>query len=176
MKKMKTNLSLEKKALPKSKKRRSGDGKRLVKNEEAVSPVIGVILMIAITVVIAAVVASFAYGIIGGVSTAPNSALVIEDAQVPKTNVTIIHHGGDAITDAYEYKADPTNATWNNLKVKHNGKDITWKGNVTLGGDTDDNFESGEQLTIKVSALQSGDTISVVYTPSGDILQRVKVA
>ena len=150
--------------------------KELVKNEEAVSPVIGVILMIAITVVIAAVVASFAYGIIGGVAKAPNAALVVEDARVGNTNVTVIHHGGDTIVDAFT--ATPS---WKNLMVKHNGEDIGW-GNVTLGGDTDENFASGEQLEINVSGaaggalLASGDTITVVYIPTGDLLQRVKVA
>ena len=174
MKKMKTNLSLEKKALPK--KRRSGDRKTLRKDERAVSPVIGVILMIAITVVIAAVVASFAYGIIGGVAKAPNSALVVEDARVGNTNVTVIHHGGDTIVDAF------TNMTgaggWKNLMVKHNGADIGWSAtNVTLGGDTNNNFASGEQLRVKVpSTLASGDTITVVYTVTGDLMQRVKVA
>ena len=148
--------------------------KELVKNEEAVSPVIGVILMIAITVVIAAVVASFAYGIIGGVAKAPNSALVVEDARVSAdpTNITVIHHGGDTIVGAFKNNAN----NWSNLMVKHNGKDIIWGGNVT-GIDTgNENFESGEELKIKVSKLDSGDTITVVYMVTGDIMQRVKVA
>ena len=176
MKKMKTNLSLEKKALPK--KRRSGDRKTLRKDERAVSPVIGVILMIAITVVIAAVVASFAYGIIGGVAKAPNSALVVEDARVGNTNVTVIHHGGDTIVDAFTVNGTTVDG-WKNLIVKHNGTDIgdtSWTGIVTLGGDTDANFASGEQLRIKVSELASGDTITVVYMVTGDLMQRVKVA
>lgn len=161
--------------------------KKLVKNEEAVSPVIGVILMIAITVVIAAVVASFAYGIIGGVAKAPNTALVIEDAQVGKTNVTIIHHGGDTIVDAFDTDAGGNATGWNNLVIKGNGIDVSdgdWTTCVIPGGNGNANFESGEQLEINVSAtvlpggraLDSGDTISVVYKPSGDILQRVKVA
>jgi len=148
--------------------------KELVKNEEAVSPVIGVILMIAITVVIAAVVASFAYGIIGGVAKAPNSALVVEDARVSatETNITVIHHGGDTIVGAFK----DTATNWSNLMVKHNGKDIIWSGNVT-GIDTgNENFESGEELKIKVTQLDSGDTITVVYMVTGDIMQRVKVA
>ncbi len=155
-----------------AKKRRR---RSLKKDERAVSPVIGVILMIAITVVIAAVVAAFAYGIIGGVTKAPNAALVVEDAAVGKTNITIIHHGGDPIVDAF--KDDGTNGDpgdWSNLVVKHNGTDIKYA-NVTFGGDKDMNFESGEQMEIWVPALESGDSIAVVYTPSGDILQRVKV-
>jgi flagellin-like protein len=39
------------------------------KNEEAVSPVIGVILMVAITVILAAVIAAFVFGMAGNIST-----------------------------------------------------------------------------------------------------------
>ncbi|MGB2727496.1 MAG: type IV pilin N-terminal domain-containing protein [Halobacteriota archaeon] len=150
--------------------------KELVKNEEAVSPVIGVILMIAITVVIAAVVASFAYGIIGGVAKAPNSALVIEDARVSATptNITVIHHGGDTIVDAFTVTGTQL-TTWNNLIVKLGGVDID-ETDVRVGGNNDTNFVSGEELTITLDALASGDTITVVYTATGDIMQRVKVA
>ncbi|MGB2843078.1 MAG: type IV pilin N-terminal domain-containing protein [Halobacteriota archaeon] len=144
---------------------------RLVKNEEAVSPVIGTILMVAITVVIAAVVASFAYGIIGGVTKAPSPALVVDDARVGNYNVTVIHYGGDTIVDAFTTDGDD----WRNLKVKYNGVDIPWA-NVMAGGNGDKNFASGEQLKISVTtALVSGDAITVVYLPTGDIMQRVKV-
>ncbi|RZN43893.1 MAG: type IV pilin [Methanophagales archaeon ANME-1-THS] len=152
---------------------RRGNGRTLMKDERGVSPVIGVILMIAITVVIAAVVASFAYGIIGGVATAPNSALIFENADLGKTNITLVHHGGDSVTNAF---TGSTPSDWGDMRVKLNGVDIIWRANVTVGGDTDPNFESGEQLRIKVPPLASGDTISVIYVPTGDILQRVKVA
>ncbi|MBA7516020.1 hypothetical protein ES705_08065 [subsurface metagenome] len=102
----------------------------------------------------------------------PNAAIVIEDALVNNVEITVVHHGGDAIVDAFTSGA----ADWNNLMVTHNGADITWSSSVTEGGDADANFESGEQLKIIVPALASGDTISVGYIPTGDILQRVKVA
>jgi flagellin-like protein len=41
-------------------------------NEEAVSPVIGVILMVAITVILAAVIAAFVFGLAGTTSTTKN--------------------------------------------------------------------------------------------------------
>jgi flagellin-like protein len=143
------------------------------KDERAVSPVIGVILMIAITVVIAAVVASFAYGIIGGVAKAPNSAMFIENACVDNIQITVIHHGGDKIVDAFN-STPPNN--WKNLVVKHNGTDIVWSGNVIASDSSDNDFGSGEELKITVPALKSGDTIAVVFTPNGDVLQRVRVA
>ena len=37
------------------------------KNEDAVSPVIGVILMVAITVILAAVIAAFVFGMAGNI-------------------------------------------------------------------------------------------------------------
>ena len=39
-----------------------------MQNEDAVSPVIGVILMVAITVILAAVIAAFVFGMAGGIS------------------------------------------------------------------------------------------------------------
>lgn len=63
------------------------------KNEDAVSPVVGVMLMLVVTIVIAAVVAAFATGIVGDQKTAPTvSASVdlntIEDED--KVTVTFI--------------------------------------------------------------------------------------
>ena len=40
----------------------------MMKREDAVSPVIGVILMVAITVILAAVIAAFVFGMASGVS------------------------------------------------------------------------------------------------------------
>jgi flagellin-like protein len=47
------------------------------RNEEAVSPVIGVILMVAITVILAAVIAAFVFGMAGTTSTSKNVGTVI---------------------------------------------------------------------------------------------------
>lgn len=48
--------------------------KQFVQNEEAVSPVIGVILMVAITVILAAVIAAFVFGMAGNVQTTKSVA------------------------------------------------------------------------------------------------------
>ena len=50
----------------------------LKKKEDAVSPVIGVMLMLVVTIVIAAVVAAFAGGLGGDVEMAPTAALDID--------------------------------------------------------------------------------------------------
>jgi flagellin-like protein len=47
---------------------------KFLKREDAVSPVIGVILMVAITVILAAVIAAFVFGMASGVSKTKNVA------------------------------------------------------------------------------------------------------
>jgi flagellin-like protein len=79
-----------------------GNGRR-----RAVSPVIGVILMVAITVILAAVIGAFVLEIGDQQETAPNTSftteqqtLFIEDAGGDKANVSqvlIAHGGGDVI-------------------------------------------------------------------------------
>lgn len=50
---------------------------KTVSTEDAVSPVIGVILMVAITVILAAVIAAFVFGLAGSTGTAKNVGLTL---------------------------------------------------------------------------------------------------
>jgi len=65
---------------------------KLMKNEEAVSPVIGVILMVAITVILAAVIAAFVFGMAGNISK--TKIVAATAAQQGATNVYITYQGG----------------------------------------------------------------------------------
>ena len=49
-----------------------------IQNEEAVSPVIGVILMVAITVILAAVIAAFVFGLAGTTGSSKNVGLIAQ--------------------------------------------------------------------------------------------------
>ena len=71
-------------------------------NEEAVSPVIGVILMVAITVILAAVIAAFVFGMTGNV-------------QGTKTVAVTAGQNGDVIALTYHGGADAS--TLNYLKI-----------------------------------------------------------
>ncbi len=88
---------------------------KLEKNEEAVSPVIGVILMVAITVILAAVIAAFVFGM-GPPQHAPQASLVVSSATASNRNITIVHNGGDSI-DLYHTRAiiDGINASQHNI-------------------------------------------------------------
>ena len=75
---------------------------KLNKNEEGVSPVIGVILMVAITVILAAVIAAFVFGM-GPPESAPSAQMTVKDHANAFTNgagdgiFTITHRGGDVL-------------------------------------------------------------------------------
>ena len=72
----------------------------LFSNEEerAVSPVIGVILMVAITVILAAVIGTFVLGLGDQVqTTAPNAQFSFDYDSAANDNLTVTHNGGDGI-------------------------------------------------------------------------------
>ncbi|WP_336337884.1 type IV pilin N-terminal domain-containing protein [Haloarcula brevis] len=78
------------------------DIKQLIHDDDAVSPVIGVILMVAITVILAAVIASFVLGLGDQAQQAtPQASFSWEYSEnasnSPDGNVTITHDGGDSI-------------------------------------------------------------------------------
>ena len=75
-------------------------------NEEAVSPVIGVILMVAITVILAAVIAAFVFGMTGNVATTKTVGM---QAKLDGGNITITVSGG------------PDMSTLQDITITHNG-------------------------------------------------------
>jgi flagellin-like protein len=81
--------------------------KQLLSDDDAVSPVIGVILMVAITVILAAVIATFVLGLGEQVSTtAPQASF---NFQFEETNsgvdgrLTMTHDGGDSVKSTQLY-------------------------------------------------------------------------
>ena len=64
----------------------------LRKNDEAVSPVIGVILMVAITVILAAVIAAFVFGMSGNITKTKIVAVTVQ--QPSNDQIVITYNGG----------------------------------------------------------------------------------
>jgi len=62
------------------------------KNDEAVSPVIGVILMVAITVILAAVIAAFVFGMSGNITKTKTVAITTQ--KVDSGHITVMNNGG----------------------------------------------------------------------------------
>ncbi|MCH7659154.1 MAG: type IV pilin N-terminal domain-containing protein [Euryarchaeota archaeon] len=74
-------------------------------DDSAVSPVIGVILMVAITVILAAVIGAFVLGLGDGIGdSGPQASLSFsEDGDT----VTVTHQGGDNLSGDAEAVGDP---------------------------------------------------------------------
>jgi flagellin-like protein len=76
--------------------------KRLFKDDDAVSPVIGVILMVAITVILAAVIASFVLGLGDQNNPAPTADFNF-DYNSSEQIVTVTHDTGDEVDSAQTF-------------------------------------------------------------------------
>lgn len=129
----------------------------LLEDDGAVSPVIGVILMVAITVILAAVIATFVLGLGEQVtSTAPNASFTFDyNDSAPGSgtddigsfsgadgNLTIIHAGGPNI--------DP-----GSLSVVDSINEGSWSD----AGYSDD-VSAGNEITV---AVQTGETIRIAW-------------
>jgi flagellin-like protein len=64
---------------------------KFMKNEDAVSPVIGVILMVAITVILAAVIAAFVFGMAGNIQ---KTKVVAATVSQPTSNTIVVTYQG----------------------------------------------------------------------------------
>ena len=136
------------------------DFKQLFDDDRAVSPVIGVILMVAITVILAAVIGTFVLGLGDQVqSTTPQASFGFDTGSANASgayNVTVTHETGDSIE-----------AT--SLNVSVNGSTSTWPGSGDVSaGNT---FEIGtDAASADLTAwAASGDTIRVIYnSPDSD--------
>jgi flagellin-like protein len=120
-------------------------------DDTAVSPVIGVILMVAITVILAAVIGTFVLGLGSGVTqTSPQASF---EFQYDSGDLTITHASGDKMPESEVY-----------IKGYSGGPTTTdWTGN----SNTDDEFSAGSTVTI--SGVADSDTVRVVWeSPDGD--------
>ncbi|ABE51962.1 type IV pilin [Methanococcoides burtonii] len=104
---------------------------KMNRNEDAVSPVIGVILMVAITVILAAVIAAFVFGM-GAPETAPQASVRGAPAELGGNNVLKLEHqGGDMVT-----------FTDANTRVTVNGNAV----NLYALDAVNESFEAGDSL------------------------------
>lgn len=118
--------------------------KQFVQNEEAVSPVIGVILMVAITVILAAVIAAFVFGMTGNVQTSKNVGIT---ASVKNTSCFAVTIQGGSDLNALKSLSFNVNGTYvgNNgtsAKVENSG-DIAVGKTYYIGG-----AANGAKLTV----------------------------
>ena len=128
--------------------------KQLLTEDRAVSPVIGVILMVAITVILAAVIGTFVLGLGDQVSeNAPQASFSFD---FTSDNVTITHEGGESL-DASNINV--TGSESGNLQAV----DGFFSDPITAGDSATFNDTGDDTGTI-----QAGETIRVIWTnPAG---------
>lgn len=114
--------------------------KAMFDEENAVSPVIGVVLMVAITVILAAVIGSFVLGLGSSTSATPQASFEFD---YDSGQVTVTHDGGDTIDAA-------------DLSITESDTSTTIS--VTASGDV----SAGTEL-VSATGYDSGETIRVVY-------------
>ena len=120
--------------------------KNLFTEERAVSPVIGVVLMVAITVILAAVVGSFVLGLAGDVSeTAPTAQISFE---YDSGEVTLIHDGGSSFSSD-NVRLTGSGGTDNPLEDWGNGQ-----------------VSAGDSVTVDISEEDEGNTLRVIWQGS----------
>ena len=126
--------------------------KQLVADDDAVSPVIGVILMVAITVILAAVIGTFVLGIGQDQQSTPQAQFDFEGSA--GSAVTVSHTGGDTFT--------PENT--NSLTIEYNDG----------SSDQSEDWVSGSGFSLSAGASQAtsntvpgGNTVEVVWTAPG---------
>lgn len=136
---------------------------RYLKNEEAVSPVLGVILMVAITVIVATIIAVFMFGV-GEPDEAPQAKLKFI---ANESDVLIKHEGGDALL-LRECLITITDADDGTAYSDFNAA-LDTEGTLTPGGDF--------TYTYNATSPDKGDIIEIMVMdePTGQLLANTQV-
>ena len=111
-------------------------------NEDAVSPVIGVILMVAITVILAAVIAAFVFGMTGSMES---TKVVAMQAKLDGPNITLTISGG------------PDLSSLQAINITMDGKPLELDDGIFLsigltnddGGNVSGTFKVGDMISFK---------------------------
>jgi len=137
--------------------------KAVLDDDRGVSPVIGVILMVAITVILAAVIGTFVLGLGDSLEQAPQAQL---DAEWDSTNseLVISHNGGDSIPDG---------------ELEFSFDDGTDSGTIEDPSTGDGTFSVGDSVGYGTSqtGISSGSdvTVTVIHSPSESIILDAEV-
>ncbi len=151
--------------------------RQLMEDDDAVSPVIGVILMVAITVILAAVIASFVLGLGDQAQqTTPTASFSFdyEDKSSGDDELVITHDGGDTIDEARLSVSSDQNfrtGTGNGSSPDVSSAPLSASSDHDPWGESDDEYSAGDSFGITAASGDSLDdaTVRVIYSgESGD--------
>lgn len=162
--------------------------KEAFEDTRGVSPVIGVILMVAITVILAAVIGTFVLGLGGNLQETPQAQLNVEDADASATVpasasnalIDINHRGGDEIpADDFRVRVQtPSDTSYTDVWTGSATANITSVSGVTIGfGSAPSTQSVGSQLSVVATDTDSSSTdasgeyeVQIIHIPSDSIL------
>ena len=150
--------------------------RKFSKDEEAVSPVIGVILMVAITVILAAVIAAFVFGMGGSLKEAPPSTSLIASSDSSSTvlGIVINHVGGDELVGSDWKVSVALEGTNPIFATSKSGDDLVVGGQLLLTSTTIEEsfgFASGQWTYSNGTNLDEDKyTVRLVHIPSNSMV------
>jgi flagellin-like protein len=126
---------------------------RLNRHDRAVSPVIGVILMVAITVILAAVIGTFVLDLGQSAGNQAPSASLVFDADVSSDDLTIEHKGGDSLVGSSTRIQLTNESSSNSLTFEPSSDDA-----YSVGGELVLDVDVNPDATIAASSSAWGST------------------
>ena len=137
--------------------------KQLLTDDRAVSPVIGVILMVAITVILAAVIGTFVLGLGQNVQSTPQASFSFDfDSNGTAVYVDVTHNGGDTLSQG-------DNSQYVNVTSTGSGTTQTWLGPSASSSLSAGDTYSGYAYAGSATTTPSGETVRVTWTgPNGE--------
>ncbi len=128
------------------------------KNDDAVSPVVGVMLMLVVTIIIAAIVSGFAGGLASGTSKPVQATIKADYSQ--SNGMTITHTGGDTINtlqtkiivaptaDFGSYEQLRWEVSTANVNIAKDGGGKPWFDPKKSSGELARTFQPGEMAVV----------------------------
>ena len=121
---------------------------KFIENKEAVSPVVGVMLMLVVTLIIAGVVSAFGGGLVSTTSATPQAS--ITNSLTYQDVLKVQHNGGDSIaTNAFDLKAKIETGSYKDMIF-----DVPLKNSTLL--------RTGDSI-VNASSFQTGDVFTVPW-------------
>ena len=147
---------------------------KFIENKEAVSPVVGVMLMLVVTLIIAGVVSAFGGGLVSTSTPTPQAS--IGSSLTYEGILKVTHNGGDTITgSAMDVKAKIISGSYVDMV-----SDVIIKNSTlarTNSSVTKDKFQTGDVFTVKwndVFPIAEGADYTL-YPSKGDVVQIIVV-
>jgi flagellin-like protein len=152
--------------------------KQLFTDEDAVSPVIGVILMVAITVILAAVIGTFVLGLGQDIQqNAPQASFSMDFSEEGEyDNLTVTHDGGDGIasSDLNLSASTAFNASYGGTVHGNESESIAFD-NMGLDGDVTAGDSVKAAVNTSNNADFNGQTFRVIWNnPESDQSQTLR--